>query len=279
MTSTLNGKFAVVTGGTQGLGEATARLFAERGAAGILITGRNAQRGQAVARDLTAGGCDGQFVQAELTDIAACQRIISTAAERFGAIHVLVNAAALTERGSIWDTSPELFDRVMQINVRAPFFLMQDAIKLMERNNNEGSIINITSVAAEGGTPFLTAYSTSKAALVALTKNVAYSVMRSRIRVNAINLGWMDTPGEDDIQRRFHGDDRDWLSVAEAGMPFGRLIKPTEAARTVAYLASEESGMMTGAILDFDQSVIGAWPQPIPPPREEWPKVTGVSYS
>ena len=164
MTSSLNGRFVVVTGGTQGLGEATARLFAERGATGILITGRNTERGQAIARDLTAGGCDAHFVPAELTDITACRRIISTAAQQFGGIHVLVNAAALTDRGSIWDTSPELFDRVMQINVRAPFFLMQDAIKLMERNGNEGSIINITSVAAHGGTPFLTAYSASKAA-------------------------------------------------------------------------------------------------------------------
>ena len=186
MTSSLKGKYAVVTGSTRGLGEATARLFAERGAAGVLITGRNGERGQSVACDLTERGCDGQFVQAELSDIIGCRRIISTAAEKFGTIHVLVNAAALTERGTIWDTSPELFDHMMQVNVRAPFFLMQESIKLMEQSRSEGSIINITSVAAHGGEPFLTAYAVSKAALVTLTKNVAYSVMHSNIRVNAM---------------------------------------------------------------------------------------------
>jgi NAD(P)-dependent dehydrogenase (short-subunit alcohol dehydrogenase family) len=124
----------------------------------------------------------------------------------------------------------------------------------------------------------LTAYAASKANLVALTKNVAYSVMRHRIRANAINLGWMDTPGEDVIQRRYHSDGKDWLADAEAEMPFGRLIKPEEAARAIAFLASDESGMMTGAVLDFDQSVLGAWPKPIPSPIEQWDKVEGVSY-
>ncbi|MFQ5555314.1 MAG: SDR family oxidoreductase, partial [Acidimicrobiia bacterium] len=88
------------------------------------------------------------------------------------------------------------------------------------------------------------------------------------IRVNLINPGWMDTPGEDEVQRRFHSDGEDWLDAAEAAQPFGRLIKPDELAAAIAYLASGESGMMTGAVIDFDQSVIGAGPQPIPAPEE-----------
>ena len=103
--------------------------------------------------------------------------------------------------------------------------------------------------------------------------------MRSRIRVNAVNLGWMDTANEDVIQRKYHSSGEGWLREAEAGQPFGRLIKPVEAARTIAYLASEESGLMTGAALEFDQSVIGAGPQPVPPPVEDWAPVAGVSYS
>lgn len=203
---------------------------------------------------------------------------MQVAEQEFGRLDILVNAAALTERGSIWDTSEELFDRIMNINVRAPFFLMQEAIKLMQKGGRGGSIINITSVAAHGGHPMLTAYSASKAALVTLTKNIAYSVVRHRIRVNALNLGWMDTPGEDMIQRRYHSDGKDWLQDAESSQPFGRLIKTDEAARSIAYLASDESGMMTGATLDFDQSVPGAGPQPIPPPMDEWDAVDGVSF-
>lgn len=278
-TTSLAGKFALITGSTQGLGEATARLFAQRGAAGIIVTGRNAERGQAVADAVSTANCRVVFVPAELAEAQDCRRLIAAAEETFGTLHVLVNAAALTERGSVWDTSPALFDRMMTINVRAPFLLMQDAIKLMERSKAAGSIVNISSVAAHGSVPMLTAYAASKGALDVLTKNIAYSVAWRRIRVNALNLGWMDTPNEDAIQRRYHSEGRDWLPQAEAKQPFGRLLKTDEVARAIAFLASDESGMMTGALIDFDQSVIGAGPQPIPPPIETWDKIAEVSYS
>jgi NAD(P)-dependent dehydrogenase (short-subunit alcohol dehydrogenase family) len=273
-----SGKYAVITGSTQGLGEAAARLLARRGAAGIVITGRNARRGEAVAGDIGTKTCKTVFVAADIANVEDCRRIIGEAEKAFEALHVLVNVAALTERGSIWDTSPELFDRMFAVNVRAPFFLMQEAIRLMNRKNIAGSIVNISSVGAYGSVPMLTAYAASKGALNILTKNVAYSVMRHRIRVNALNLGWMDTPGEDAIQRRYHGGG-DWLAKAEAEQPFGRLLKPEEVARAIAFLASDESGMMTGAVVDFDQSVAGAGPQPVPPPIEQWDKVVGVSFA
>ena len=98
----------------------------------------------------------------------------------------------------------------------------------------------------------------SKAALATLTKNAAFSLMRDHIRVNGLNIGWMDTPGEHAIQMQYHTDDQDWLKKAEAKQPFGRLIKPEEVARAVAYLAGEESGLMTGANVDFDQQVLGS---------------------
>ena len=277
--SSLNGKIAVITGSTQGLGEATAHLFKQRGISGLIITGRNRERGEAVAAGLHGDGCQTHFVQADLANIDDCRRIIAAADQHFGKLHILVNCAALTERGTIWDTSPELFDRMMAINVRAPFFLMQEAIKLMERARIAGSIVNISSVAAYGSLPMLLPYAGSKAALNILTKNIAYSVMRRRIRVNALNLGWMDTPGEDTIQQRYHTDDPNWLAQAEAAQPFGRLLKTDEVARAIAFLASDESGMMTGSIVDFDQSVAGAGAQPVPPPIEEWAQVAGVRYA
>lgn len=276
--SSFAGKYAVVTGSTQGLGETTARLLAKRGAAGIIITGRDADRGNAVAKSIAATGCRTRFVAADLAKVEDCRRIIAAADKEFGTLHVLVNVAALTERGSVWDTTPELFDRMTDINMRAPFFLMQDAIKLMQREKVAGSIVNISSVSSYGSVPMLTVYAASKAGLNILTKNIAYSVVRHRIRVNALNLGWMDTPGEDTIQRRYHSSGGDWLAKAEASQPFGRLLKPDEVARAIAFLASDESGMMTGAIVDFDQSVMGAGPQPIAAPIETWDKVEGVSY-
>lgn len=274
----LAGRIAVVTGSTQGLGATTARLFAERGAAGIVVTGRNAERGDAVVAELTGLGCEAVFVPAELDRVEDCRRIIAAADEAFGTLHILVNAGALTERGTIWDTTPELYDRMMNINVRAPFFLIQEAVKLMQREGVAGSIVNISSVASHGSLPMLCPYAVSKGALNILTRNVAYSVMRHRIRVNALNLGWMDTPGEDVIQRRYHSDGQDWLEAAEAAQPFGRLLKTDEVARMIAFLASDESGMLTGDTIDFDQSVVGAGPQPVPPPIEEWEAVEGVSF-
>jgi NAD(P)-dependent dehydrogenase (short-subunit alcohol dehydrogenase family) len=180
---------------------------------------------------------------------------------------VLVNAAGITDRGTIWDTSPELFDRMFAVNVRAPFLLMQEAALMMRRTKTSGTIVNILSMSAHGGQSFIAAYCASKGALLTLTKNAAFALMRHGIRVNGLCIGWMDTPGEDRIMRAYHGATDGWLEKAEAGLPLGRLLKTDEIARAVAYLASAESGLMTGAIIDFDQAVLGCYesaPQPAP---------------
>ena len=265
-----SGKVALITGATQGIGEAAARRLATEGASGIVVSGRNQERGRAVTDDLSAIGTEAVFVPAELADASDCEALIAATDERFGRIDVLVNAAGWTTRGTIVDTSVELWDTMMAVNVRAPFLLMQGTIAIMRREGIHGSIVNVGSVVSGGGMPHLTAYSTSKGALVTLTKNVAYAVAWDRIRVNVLSPGWMDTPGEDVIQRRFHSDGRDWLEDAEAAQPFGRLIKPDELAGAIAFLASDDSGMMTGAVLDFDQSVLGAGPLPTPT-RDETP--------
>jgi len=264
----MDGKIAIVTGGTQGLGEATARLFVERGAAGIVICGRNAERGAKVKADLETLGADVLFVQADLGRLDDVRRVTTAAGEAFGRVDTLVNVAAITDRGTILDTSPELYERMFATNVRAPFFLMQDVATVMRRERIEGTIVNILSMSSHGGQPFICAYSASKAALAALTKNVAYSLMRDRIRVNGLNIGWMNTPGEDAIQKREHGAAEGWLDKAKAAQPFGRLLETTEVARAIAFLSSSESGMMTGSLVDFDQSVVGCYdnpPQPAAP--------------
>jgi NAD(P)-dependent dehydrogenase (short-subunit alcohol dehydrogenase family) len=258
MAGQFAGKVAIVTGGTQGLGEATARLFAERGAAGIVICGRNAERGKNIARELTKAGTPTYFVKADLAKVADARKVVAEADKRFGKLHALVNVAAISDRGNILDTSPELFDRMFAINVRAPFFLMQDALKLMRRAKIAGSVVNVLSVSGHGGQPFISAYCGSKGAMATITRNTAFAMLPDRIRVNGLNIGWMDSPGEQSIQTRFHGAPKDWLKKAEKGRPFGRLLKPTEVAKAIAFLASDESGLMTGAIVDFDQTILGA---------------------
>ena len=251
------GQYAVVTGGTQGLGEAVARLFARRGAAGIVICGRNAQRGEAVARDLTKSGCDTRFVQADLAAMEDCRKVVAAADKAWGKLHMLVNCAGMTDRGTILDTSPELFDRMFAVNVRAPFFLMQAAVEVMKRHKIHGSIVHIGSVASHGGAPFLVPYSTSKGALNVLTRAVANNLKRDRIRVNTLNIGWTNTPREHVVQTVTHHRPQNWLEQVSANQPFGRLIQPEEVARAVAFLASDESGLMTGSLVDFDQTILG----------------------
>jgi NAD(P)-dependent dehydrogenase (short-subunit alcohol dehydrogenase family) len=251
-------KVAIVTGSTQGLGEAIARRVVDDGfIGGLVICGRNTANGERLAREFTERGCRTEFVRAELANVEDCRRIAETARHAFGRIDFLVNSAATSERGGILDSTPELFDRIMAVNVRAPFFLMQAAIQTMIARGIAGSIVNIISTSSHGGQPFLTPYSTSKGALVTLTRNVANSVRKHHIRVNGINLGWMDSPAEHMIQKRFHGADDDWLQKAERQQPFGRLIKPAEAAQLATFLLSERSGLMTGSIIDYDQNVAG----------------------
>ncbi|THV22978.1 SDR family oxidoreductase [Peteryoungia ipomoeae] len=264
----LDGKIAVVTGGTQGLGAEVARLFAERGAAGLVICGRNRDKGEAKAREITERyGTPVAFVAADLGRVEDCRAVIAAADEKFGRIDALVNVAAITDRGTILDTDEALFDRMFAVNTRAPFFLIQDAVKLMLRDGVEGTIVNISSMSAMAGQPFIAAYCASKGALDTLTRNVAFGLLKNRIRCNALNIGWMASDGEDRIQREHHGAADNWLEEAAARQPFGRLVDPAEVARACAYLSSTESGLMTGATINFDQSVWGAY-EDSPHPRD-----------
>ena len=266
----MDGKIAVVTGSTQGLGEAIAHLFADRGVKGLVIAGRNAKNGARVKSDLEGKGVKTVYVEADLSKLDDARKLVAACDKEFGKVDAVVNAAGMTDRGTIWDTSPELFDGMFNINVKAPFFIMQDALHLMKRSRTSGTIVNILSMASHGGQDFITAYCGSKAALSVLTKNVAFSVMNYRIRVNGLNIGWMDTPGEDRIMKTYHDAEAGWQEKAEAARPFGRLLKPTEVARAVAFLSSAESGMMTGSIIDFEQWVVGTGNDNPVPPEAKW---------
>jgi len=256
---------AIVTGGRRGIGRAIAHALAEAGFDMTVVDIESGAAARETENGLRERGARSIFVEADIADLASHAKIIERSYAAFGRLDCLVNCAGLTDRGSILSTTPEVYDRLFDVNARAPFFLIQEAAKLMRRDATAGTVVNVISMSAHGGQPFLAAYSASKAALAALTRNAAYALMPDRIRVNGLNLGWADTPGEDSIQRREHGARDGWLAAAEAAQPFGRLIKPAEAARAIAFLASDESGLMTGSIVDFDQSVLGAYdaaPQP-----------------
>ena len=248
----------LVTGGTQGIGEGIALAAAEAGARAVCITGRNAERGAQVVAALEKIGARAHFVAADLTDTTATAGIVAEAEAVLGLVDGLVNAAGLTDRGTILDTSADLWDRLFAINARAPFLLTQAMARRLVSASKPGAIVNIITMSSHGGQPFLTGYAASKGALATFTKNTALGLRAHRIRVNGINLGWADTPGEHAIQAR-DGNPSDWLERAGPAQPFGRLIRPADVAGLTTYLLSDAAEMMTGALIDFDQNVMGAY--------------------
>ena len=250
-------KVIIVTGSTQGSGAETAKLFASRGAKAITICGRQEQKGFEVKKEIESYGTKCLFVKADLANVDDCKKIVSSTDKEFGTVNTLVNVAGYTERGTILSASIENFDKNFSINARAPFILMQESIKIMIRDKNKGTIASVLSMAMYSGMPFIVAYSGSKAALAIMTKNIANSVSGHQIRVNALNIGWTDTPAEHDIQTRVHNKGENWLAEDESKVPFKRLTKPIDVAKGLAFMCSDESGLMTGSVIDFDQTVHG----------------------
>jgi NAD(P)-dependent dehydrogenase (short-subunit alcohol dehydrogenase family) len=260
----LQGRVVIVTGSTQGLGAQIARRVVALGAAGVVVCGRDRERGEPVRDELAGVGADALFVAADLADPEQCRAIVQACDERFGRLDGLVNAAGLSSRGTLDDTSVELWDRLFAVNVRAPFVLMQQAARLMRREGGGGSVVNIITMASHGGEPALTGYSASKAALAALTRNAGYQLQPDRIRVNGLNIGWTATEGEHAVQTATGAPD-DWRAAADASRPFGRLLAPDDIAPMVTYLLSDAAQMVTGSVIDFDQTVHGPYGEHVAP--------------
>ena len=263
---------AIINGGTQGLGEAVARRLVEDGADGLVLAGRSADRGAALASELSDLGTDTLFVRADVADPAAPAAIVGACIERFGAVSGLVNVAAATSRANLFSDTPEHVDQHFAVNVKAPYFLIQAAARAMIERGTGGSIVNVGSTTGHGGQPKLTAYAMSKGALTIMTKNLAFALMRHRIRVNQVNPGWMETESEHRTQVEQDGQPENWLEAASAGRPLGRLVQPWEVANTIAFCLSDASGVMTGNCIDVDQSVVGAGEPQVPTNADTiWP--------
>ncbi len=258
----------IINGGTQGLGEAVARALAAKGSTGLVLAGRSAARGNALAAELSAAGTPSIFIEIDANADGAPAHVVAACAERFGTVNGLVNVAASTTRATLWDDTVEHFQAMMHLNVTVPYFFIQAAARLMVDTGAKGSIVNVGSTSGHGGQTKLSAYSISKGALATMTKNLSYALMRSNVRVNQINPGWMDTESEHRTQVDGDGSPDNWLQLAEAQRPMGRLVKPWEVANAIVFCLSEESGLLTGNLIDVDQSVQGAGDPPIPSAEE-----------
>ncbi len=247
-------KVVLVSGGTQGVGGGIARAAVAEGAT-VVVTGRRADVGEAFAERLGAGA---SFVACDVADVEQARAAVATTIERHGRIDSLVNAAGLTSRGTLLDTTPELFDDHVAVNLRGPFFLMQAAVADMVARGAPGTIVNVLTMSSHGGQPFLAPYSATKAGLAGLTRNAAHAHRWDRVRINGVNIGWTETEGEDVVQREFHDADDSWLAQANASQPMGKLGQVDDMAALVVLLLSDRSGVVTGSVIDWDQNVVGA---------------------
>ena len=252
------GKFVIVTGGTQGCGEGVAHALADEGVAGLTICGRSESNGAKVKAALEAKGCRCVYVKADLSVAEECAQVVAEHDAAFGRCDGLVNCAASSERTSWDDATVEQFDRLYALNVRAPFVLMQAAVKLMERDHSGGSIVNVGSVNGMGGMPKLALYSTTKGALLTMTKNLAFAKRASRIRANYIATGWMATPAEHTMMLS-EGNSADWLEAADAAHHFGRILRPADIGACCVYLLGDEGAMLSGDVINLHEKFFGTW--------------------
>jgi NAD(P)-dependent dehydrogenase (short-subunit alcohol dehydrogenase family) len=254
--ASLTGKTALVTGATGGgIGFGIARHFLSLGAS-VVIHGRDQAQATRAASELSPDSVACTGVSADLRDVAACRAMMQEAIGWKSGLDVLVNNAGMVDRGYLENAPVELWDDIMAVNLRAPFICLQEAVASMKTRGG-GSIVNIGSVNAYIGAPKLGPYSVSKGGLMTLTRNAASALHRYKIRVNQLNVGWTLTENEDVVQKR-EGTRTDWLRDAIAIMPFGRLLTPHEIALAAAYFASDDSALITGAVLDMEQYPLGA---------------------
>jgi NAD(P)-dependent dehydrogenase (short-subunit alcohol dehydrogenase family) len=249
-------RVAIITGGAQGMGAAVARAFLGGDFTGCVLVDRNTEALARVQAEL--GPERAAILAADLLYPGTAKAAVDLALGTFGRVDALVNAAGTSERASVDGVTPEAFERLFGINVRAPTFLMQEAARAM-RKTGGGVIINVSSMLAYGGPPDIGIYAGTKAALVALSKNAANAWKREGIRVFAINLGWVNSDGEHKLQTEFHKQPENWAEIAGKKVPFGRLITPTDVAGVCSFLVSPPAQMMTGAIIDYEQMPIGTY--------------------
>jgi NAD(P)-dependent dehydrogenase (short-subunit alcohol dehydrogenase family) len=252
----MDNRTAIITGGAQGVGEATARRLAADGIKKMLLADMDGTTLEKAVSSLKAAGVDAHGFTADLSKVANCEKAVETAMTHFGRIDILCNCAGSTARGGILDTSEDAFDRLFAVNVKAPFYMIQNAAKHMIKQKS-GVIVNITSMLAYGGPPFLLTYSATKAAMNTVTKSAANTLKRDGIRVFAINLGWTVTPTEHKTQTQTHNMPEDWAKDVGDKQPYGRLLYPEDPAGVISFLVSKDASMMTGAIIDLEQHVMG----------------------
>jgi NAD(P)-dependent dehydrogenase (short-subunit alcohol dehydrogenase family) len=244
----MRGKTVIVTGATSGIGRATAEAFAGAGA-NLVLVGRDETAMSEVVRASLAHGSRAESCLADVTEASSAERIVKTALEAFGGIDVLVNAAGVIATGTVEQTSDETWDRMMAVNVTAPFRLLRAASPHLAVR--KGAVVNVSSVNGLRAFAGVLAYCVSKAAVDQLTRCAALELAPLGVRVNAVNPGVTVT----NLHRRGGMGDEQYgvfLERSKSTHPLGRPGRPEEVASLILYLASDQAEWMTGETIPID---------------------------
>jgi NAD(P)-dependent dehydrogenase (short-subunit alcohol dehydrogenase family) len=251
----LKDKVIIVTGSTTGIGEAIARRCLAEGAR-VLVHGRNRERGERVVSELG----DGAILHIDdLADPEAPPRVVGAAVRAFGRLDGIVNNAAYVVRSDLYTTDVELFDKVVGINVRAPFLMIRAGIDQLKRVR--GAVVNIVPGNAYSVEPRQLACSKSKGALVTIPRNLANALAGDHVRVTHFNVGWVITPNEYELKMT-EGLPPGWPDRPDLEhVPTGRMTQPEEIAAHAVFWLSDESRPISGSVIDLEQyPVIGRNP-------------------
>lgn len=246
MEKLLKDKVIVISGGTKGIGRGIAIESARQGAK-VVIGGRDEHAAKSIIETIERENGEAIFVYTDLHKIDDCKKMFEKAAEQFGKIDGFVNYAGVTHQGTVVDCSEEIFDDIFDINIKAAFFCVQNAIKYMRGRG--GSIIVFGSTHDDKGEKDRAAYACSKAALSVLVTHVAKHYSQDQIRINYITAGWTPTEGELSLRKKQGMSEEELRELAAEVIPMGRMQEIEDYLPAVMYLLSDYSPMVTGANL------------------------------